>query len=175
MTQRVLSLHIGFIFVRAAVACSVLERTSGFEPSSETLVKDTWSLSCPKLLPFKRDLPLDLWMPLALCVISFVFSALSPFYALCSLSRLSTRVLSFALLQQSINSHGQTQIGNGFFRYFHHVLSRASDIILRENVEGGWKEDILVWLQLLFEPFACAAIHLNCTYSIGTYCAHLAN
>ena len=31
-----LSLQIGFSFVRAAVACAILERTSGLEPSSET-------------------------------------------------------------------------------------------------------------------------------------------
>ena len=31
-----LSLKIGFSFVRAAVACAILERISGFEPSSET-------------------------------------------------------------------------------------------------------------------------------------------
>ena len=32
-----LSLHIGFSFVRIAVACAILERISGFEPSSETI------------------------------------------------------------------------------------------------------------------------------------------
>ena len=31
-----LSLQMGISFVRAAVACSILERTSGLEPSSET-------------------------------------------------------------------------------------------------------------------------------------------
>ena len=31
-----LSLQIGFSFVKAAVACAILERTSGLEPSSET-------------------------------------------------------------------------------------------------------------------------------------------
>ena len=31
-----LSLQMGFSFVRAAVACAILERTSGLEPSSET-------------------------------------------------------------------------------------------------------------------------------------------
>ena len=30
-----LSLQMGFRFVRAAVACAILERTSGLEPSSE--------------------------------------------------------------------------------------------------------------------------------------------
>ena len=32
-----LSLHIGFSFVRAAVACAILERTSDSEPLSETI------------------------------------------------------------------------------------------------------------------------------------------
>ena len=32
-----LSHNIGFSFVRAAVACAILERTAGFEPSSETI------------------------------------------------------------------------------------------------------------------------------------------
>ena len=31
-----LSLQMGFSFVRATVACAILERTSGLEPSSET-------------------------------------------------------------------------------------------------------------------------------------------
>ena len=31
-----LSLQMGFSFVRAAVACAILERTSGLEPSSDT-------------------------------------------------------------------------------------------------------------------------------------------
>ena len=33
-----LSLQMGFSFVRAAVTCSILERTSGLEPSYETTV-----------------------------------------------------------------------------------------------------------------------------------------
>ena len=32
-----LSAHIGLSFVRAVVACVILERTSGFKPSSETI------------------------------------------------------------------------------------------------------------------------------------------
>ena len=32
-----LSLHIGFNFVRAAVSCAILERTSDFEPSFQTI------------------------------------------------------------------------------------------------------------------------------------------
>ena len=34
--KKLLSLQMGFNFIRAAVACAILERTSGLEPSSET-------------------------------------------------------------------------------------------------------------------------------------------
>ena len=33
LRDMLLSLHIGFSFVRVAVACAMLERNSGFEPS----------------------------------------------------------------------------------------------------------------------------------------------
>ena len=36
-----LFVHIGFSFVRVAVACAILERTSGFETSSEKLPQGT--------------------------------------------------------------------------------------------------------------------------------------
>ena len=36
-----LSLQMGFSFVRASVACAILERTSGLEPLSETTVQGT--------------------------------------------------------------------------------------------------------------------------------------
>ena len=69
-----LYLHIGFSFVRAAVACAILERTSGFERSSQMIA--------PRYLKFVTvqnlsDLILiSFWIPLALFVISIVFSAL---------------------------------------------------------------------------------------------------
>ena len=56
-----LSLQMGFSFVRAAVACAILERTSGLEPSSET--------SAPRFLKFVTEpnfCPftfISLWMP----------------------------------------------------------------------------------------------------------------
>ena len=70
-----LSLHTGFSFVRAAVACTILDRTSGFVPSSETVALRylkfvTVASFC--LLSF-----IFLWMPLALFVISLVFSTLT--------------------------------------------------------------------------------------------------
>ena len=59
--------RMGFSFVRAAVACAILERTSGLEPSSETtapryLKLVTVSKFCPVTF-------ISLWMPLALFVI----------------------------------------------------------------------------------------------------------
>ena len=55
-----LSLQIVLSFVRDAVACTILVRISGFETS----------YLCPFIL-------ISLWMPLALFVISSIFSALS--------------------------------------------------------------------------------------------------
>ena len=49
-----LSLQIGFNFVRAAVACAILKRTSGLEPSSETT-----AVRYLKLLAFYLNLPQD--------------------------------------------------------------------------------------------------------------------
>ena len=88
-----LSLQIGFSFVNAAVACAVLERTSGLEPSSETIALSTWSLYGIQILPFYLNL---LRMPLALSVISLVFSALiAILYIVQVLSKLSTRAFNF--------------------------------------------------------------------------------
>ena len=50
-----LSLHIGFSFVRAAVACSILEIISGFQPSSETIAPRYM-----KLVTFPNFCPLTL-------------------------------------------------------------------------------------------------------------------
>ena len=83
-----LSLQMGFSFVRAAVACAILERTSGLEPSSETTAPRYLKLvTVPCFCPFTF---ISLWMPLALFVISLVFSALiSILYLVQVLSRLS--------------------------------------------------------------------------------------
>ena len=88
-----LSLQMGFSFVRAAVACAILERTSGLEPSSETTAPRYLKLVIlPNFCPFTF---ISLWMPLALFVISLVFSALiSILYLVQVLSRLSTRTSS---------------------------------------------------------------------------------
>ena len=88
-----LSLQMGFSLVRAAVACAILERTSGVEPSSETTAPRYLKLvTVPNFCPF---IFISLWMPLALFVISLVFSALiSILYLVQVLSRLSTRASS---------------------------------------------------------------------------------
>ena len=88
-----LSFQIGFSFVRAVVACEIIKRTAGFEPSCETVPP-----RCLKLVtvPSFCSLTLiSLWMPMALFVISLVFSALiSILYLVQVLSRLSSRVCS---------------------------------------------------------------------------------
>ena len=88
-----LSLQIGFSFVRAAVACSSLERTSGLEPSSKTTAPRYLKLvTVPSSIPFTF---ISFWMSLALFFISLVFSALmSILYRVQVLSRLTTRASS---------------------------------------------------------------------------------
>ena len=50
-----LSLQMGFSFVRAAVACAIIERTSGLEPSSETTTPRYLELLLPFYLYLSRD------------------------------------------------------------------------------------------------------------------------
>ena len=89
----VLSLQIGFRFVRATVACAVLKRTSGLKSSSETTAPRYLKLvTVPSFCSFTF---ISLWMPLAPFVISLVFSAVvSILYLVQVLSRLSTRASS---------------------------------------------------------------------------------
>ena len=55
-----LSLQMGFNFVRAAVACAILARISGLKPSSETAAPRYLSFfQRTQLPPFYLDLPLD--------------------------------------------------------------------------------------------------------------------
>ena len=92
-------------FVRAAVACAIFERYSGLEPSSETTAPRYLKLlTVPNFCPFTF---ISLWMPLALFVISLVFSALiSILYLVQVLSRLSTRASSscFSSARASMSS-----------------------------------------------------------------------
>ena len=55
-----LSLQMGFSFVRAAVACAILERTSGLKPTSETTASEYLKLvTMPSFCPFYFYLTLD--------------------------------------------------------------------------------------------------------------------
>ena len=85
-----LSLQMGFSFVRAVVACAILERTSVLEQSSETTAPRYLKLvTVPNFCPFTF---ISLWMPFALFIISLVFSALiSILYLVQVLTRLSSR------------------------------------------------------------------------------------
>ena len=126
-----LSLQMGFGFVRAAAACAILERTSGLEPSSETTAPRYLKLvTVPNFCPFTF---ISLWMPLALFVISLVFSALiSILYLVQVLSRLSTRASS------SCSSSARASVSSANRRLviflppmltFPSCSSRASDMI----------------------------------------------
>ena len=131
---------MGFSFVRAAVACAILERTSGLEPSSETTAARYLKLvTVPNFCPFTF---ISLWMPLALFSISLVFSALiSILYLVQVLSRLSTRASS------SCSSSARASMSSANRRLVMFLLpmltvpscsSRASDMICsRKNVEEG--------------------------------------
>ena len=87
-----LFLQMGFSFVRAAVACAILKRISGLEPSSHTTFPRYLKLvTVPNLCPFYLYL---FWMPLALFVISLVSALISILYLVQVLSKLSTRASS---------------------------------------------------------------------------------
>ena len=96
-------LHIGFSFVSVALACAILKRPSGVEPSSEAIAPRYLKLvtvhsSCPLTLFFLR-------MPLALFVKSFVFSALISILRLVQvLSRISPKVSCSPSARASVSS-----------------------------------------------------------------------
>ena len=131
-----LSLQMGVSFVRAAVACAILERTSDLEPSSETTAPRYLKLvTMPNFYPFTF---ISLWMPLALFVISLVFSALiSILYLVQLLSRFSTRASSScsSLARASMSSANRRLV-----IYLPPMLtfpsgsSRAPDMIRSRNV-----------------------------------------
>ena len=88
-----LSLHIGFSHVRTAVGFAILERISGFEPSSEIIAPRHLKLV---IVPSFCSLnTMSVWMQLTLFVIRLVFSALfSILYIVQVLLRLSTSASS---------------------------------------------------------------------------------
>ena len=54
-----LQLKIDFSFVKAAVACTIVERTSGLEPLSETTALRYLSLYRTRFCPFYLNFPQD--------------------------------------------------------------------------------------------------------------------
>ena len=159
-----LPLQMGFSFVRAAVACAVLERTSGLEQSSETTPPRYLKLvTVPNFCPFTF---ISLSGCYAQFVISLVFSALiSILYLVQGLSRLSTRASS------SCSSSARTSMTSANRRlviFLPPMLtllscsSRASDMIrLRKMLKrvGDRRHPCLI--PTCFEPFSYAAIHLH--------------
>ena len=87
-----LSLQIGFRFVRAAVACAIFGRISDLELSSQNTSKVPEACNSSQLLPFYTDLTLDV-----ICAVCNQFGLLGTDFHLIScavLSRLSTRASS---------------------------------------------------------------------------------
>ena len=134
-----LSLQMGFSFVRAAVACAILERTSGLEQSPETNAQMSLKLvTVPNFCPFTF---ISLWMPLTLFVISLVISALTPtLYLVQVSSRLSTRASS------SCSSSARASMSSANRRFvillppmltFPSCLPGHQTRSVRENVEEG--------------------------------------
>ena len=126
-----LSLQMGFSFVRAAVACATLQRTSGLEPLSELIVPRYLKLfTVPSFCPLTF---ISLWMPLALFVISLVLSALiSNIYLVQVLSRLSTRAFSscsFSARASMPSANRRLVIFLQPMLIFSSCSSRASDMI----------------------------------------------
>ena len=126
-----LSLQMGFSFVRAAVACAILERTSGLEPSSETTAPRYLKLGySAQLLSFYLYLSLDA-----------IGTVCHPFGLLCTdlhlipcagLSRLSTRASSscFSSSRASMSSaNRRLVIFLPLMLTFPSCSSRASDMI----------------------------------------------
>ena len=111
------SLQIGFKFVKAAVACAILIRTSGFEPLPETIAPRYLKLeTVPNvyLLNFT-----SLLVPFALFVIRFVFLAfIFILYLVQVMCRLSTSLLFPAFLQQEDQCHRQTADWEQLFRLY---------------------------------------------------------
>ena len=123
-----LSLQMGFSFVRAAVACAIIERNSGLEPSSETTAPRYLKLvTVPNFCPFTF---ISLWMPLALFVISLVFSTQISILCLVQvLSRLSTRASSSCSSSARASANRRLVIILPPMLTFPSCSSRASDMI----------------------------------------------
>ena len=156
---------MGFSFVGAAVACAILERTSGVEPSSDTTAPRYLKVvTVPNFCPFTF---ISLWMPFTLFVISLVFSTLiSILYLVQVLSRLSTRASS------SCSSSARASMSSANRRlviFLPPMLTFPScrhDPFEKNVEEGGWQKTFLPYSDCCSEPVPYAAIHLDCTCSL---------
>ena len=115
-----LSLQIGFSFVRAAVACAILEKNRWF---GAIIPRYLALVTVPSFCHFTF---ISLWMPLALFVISLVFLALTAILYLCRFCRdFLLGLLAPVLPQLQHLCHRQTADWKYFCRLcqpFHHVL-----------------------------------------------------
>ena len=133
-SEMFLSLHMIFSLERAAVVWAILERISGFDPSSE--------MTAPRYLKFFNFSSLwpiiliSLWKPFVLFVITFVFSGpISIMYLVVVVSRRSTRTpasssssafttMSFAKRTLVISRHPMLTLPSWLSNASHVVLSR---------------------------------------------------
>ena len=119
-----------FSFVRAAVACAILERTSGLRPLSDTTAPRYSKLvTVPNFCPFTFYLYLSL-DAIALFVISLVFSApISILYLVQVLSRLSNRASSSSSRASMSSTNRRLVLFLPPMLTFLSCYSRASDMI----------------------------------------------
>ena len=143
LSWMLLSFHILFNFVMAAVACAVLARISGFEPSSEIdpryLKVDTVSSAWSLIL-------MSFWMPFGLLVITLVLSAFisMPYF----LEAVSKHSASASSSSSSPASPSMSSANRKLVMVLPPMLtvpwcfSRAPVIISsRNNVEQGRRQD----------------------------------
>ena len=153
-----LSLQIGFSFVRAAVAYAILERISGLQPSSETTAPRYLKIMIRSLCPFTL---ISSWLPLAL------FSPhRSPSYTLSKFCRVfhpgllvPAASMSLANARLVIISAAYAYLSIMFFQSVRH------DPLDKNVEEGRWQKISLSYSDCSSEPFSHAAIHLNFTSS----------
>ena len=84
-----LSYQSGFSFIRAAVVSTILERTSGFESSSEKVFEACYSI---QLLSFHLDLPLD-----AIGAVFFISLVLTALISILNFMQVLSRLSVLAL------------------------------------------------------------------------------
>ena len=134
------SLQMSCSSVRAAVACAILERISGLQPSSETTAPRYLKLvTVPSFCIFTF---ISIWMPLALFVISLVFAALiSILYFISVSSTLSTRASSScsssASESMSVANRRLVNISAAYAILFYMFVQSIRHDPFEKNVEEG--------------------------------------